>query len=337
MVNSFPCAVFGAAALRLAPARQNSLGQNTAKPNAVRHKKETALIKSMTGFASGTGERAPFSWAWELRSVNAKGLDLRLRVPDWIEGLETALRGILGKSLGRGSVTLSLKLSRDDSAGTLTLNEAALEAALEAMKRIEDRAIAAGLSLTPANAADLLGLRGVVETRSAEDDTAALQKALVADFQTVLAKFLDMRASEGRALQDILIRQTDQIAALVGDAHSAVAARKDDMERSLRAALDRVLTHTDADEQRVAQELALIAVKSDVTEELDRLTAHIDAARELLTQKGPVGRKLDFLMQEFNREANTLCSKSQNTDLTRVGLELKTVIDQMREQVQNVE
>ena len=295
------------------------------------------MIRSMTGFASGTGERAPFSWAWELRSVNAKGLDLRLRVPDWIEGLETALRGVLGKSLGRGSVTLSLRLSRDDTAGTLTLNESALEAALEAMKQIEDRAIAAGLSLTPANAADLLGLRGVVETRSADDDTTALQKTLVADFQTVLAKFLDMRASEGRALQDILTRQTDQIAALVQAAHTAVVTRKDDMDRSLRAALERVLTHTDADEQRFAQELAMIAVKSDVTEELDRLTAHIDAARELLAQTGPVGRKLDFLMQEFNREANTLCSKSQNTDLTRVGLELKTVIDQMREQVQNVE
>jgi len=296
------------------------------------------LINSMTGFASGTAAHSPFSWTWELRSVNAKGLDLRLRVPDWVEGLETALRGVLGKRLGRGSVSLSLKLTREEGAGALSLNEGVLSSVLEGMRQIEETAMQAGVSLTPASAADVLAIRGVMETRTTQDDTVALRAQLLADFDSVVEQFLEMRAAEGRALDEILTRQIDQIDALTGQASAVIETRSDDMERSLRAALDKVLqNYADTDEQRVAQELAVIAVKSDVTEELDRLTAHVAAARELMAQDGPVGRKLDFLMQEFNREANTLCSKSQHTDLTRVGLELKTVIDQMREQVQNVE
>lgn len=296
------------------------------------------MINSMTGFASGTAAHSPFSWTWELRSVNAKGLDLRLRVPDWVEGLETALRGVLGKRLGRGSVSLSLKLTREEGAGALSLNEGVLSSVLEGMRQIEETAMQAGVSLTPANAADVLAIRGVMETRTTQDDTVALRAQLLADFDSVVEQFLEMRAAEGRALDEILTRQIDQIDALTSQASAVIETRSDDMERSLRAALDKVLqNYADTDEQRIAQELAVIAVKSDVTEELDRLTAHVAAARELMAQDGPVGRKLDFLMQEFNREANTLCSKSQHTDLTRVGLELKTVIDQMREQVQNVE
>jgi len=297
-----------------------------------------SLIKSMTGFASGTAEHSPFSWTWELRSVNAKGLDLRLRVPDWIEGLETALRGVLGKRLGRGSVSLSLKLTREEGAGALTLNAGVLSSVLEGMRQIEETAMQAGVSLTPASAADVLAIRGVMEMRTTPDDSAALRAVLLADFDAIVVQFLEMRAAEGRALDEILMRQIDQIDILTSQATAVIETRKDDMERSLRAGLDKVLqNYADTDEQRIAQELALIAVKSDVTEELDRLTAHVAAARDLMAQDGPVGRKLDFLMQEFNREANTLCSKSQHTDLTRVGLELKTVIDQMREQVQNVE
>ncbi len=296
------------------------------------------MIKSMTGFASGTGELASFSWTWELRSVNAKGLDLRLRVPDWIDGLETGLRGALSRGLGRGSVTLSLKLSREESGGALAINEPVLGSILAALQTVEQRALDAGLSIKPATAAEILTIRGVVETRATDDDTAALQKRLMSDFDGLFSRFLEMRQSEGRALHAVLTRQVDQIETLLAQAKTAIAARAGDMERALRTALDRVMNNfAEADEQRIAQELALIAVKSDVTEELDRLSAHIDAARDLLKQAEPVGRKLDFLMQEFNREANTLCSKSQNAELTRIGLELKTVIDQMREQVQNVE
>jgi uncharacterized protein (TIGR00255 family) len=160
----------------------------------------------------------------------------------------------------------------------------------------------------------------------------------MADFETLLADFLDMRGREGAALRQVLERQLDEIAALTAQARAVLAPRAESMAAALRTALERVVgTAEGADPDRVAQELALIAVKADVAEELDRLTAHVEAAHTLLQETGPVGRKLDFLTQEFNREANTLCSKAQDRDLTRIGLDLKAVIDQMREQVQNVE
>ncbi len=292
----------------------------------------------MTAFAAAKGGTSQHSWAWELRSVNAKGLDIRARMPDWIEGLEAALRARLGKALARGSVTLNLRVTREEGEAGQSVNEAALGAVLSALARVEARAKHEGLSLSPTSAADILGLRGVLETSASEDEAAGLKAALMKDFEPVLDAFLQMRASEGAALAAILGGQLDEIARLTAAATQAAEARRGDMAEALQASLARVMgAAEEADPQRIAQELALIAVKSDITEELDRLRAHVDAARELLDTDGPVGRKLDFLMQEFNREANTLCSKSQNTELTRIGLDLKTVIDQMREQVQNVE
>jgi len=296
------------------------------------------VLRSMTAFAASKGAQHGFSWTWEMRSVNGKGLDLRLRVPDWVEGLEPALRARLGKALGRGNVSLNLKLSRDDGAGALAVNAAQLEDVLTAMAEVENRAMARGVTLAPATAADLLGLRGVLDTGAADEDTEALRTTLLSDFESLLTAFLDMRATEGRALADVLTAQLDEIERLTAEAAQAAEARRPEMEEAFKAALARVMETADtADETRVAQELALIAVKADVTEEIDRLRAHIAAARDLLASGSPVGRKLDFLSQEFNREANTLCSKAQNKGLTAIGLELKTVIDQMREQVQNVE
>ena len=296
------------------------------------------MIKSMTGFASAKGAQAPFSWGWELRSVNSKGLDLRLRVPDWISGLEAGLRGQLGKVVSRGSVTLSLRVSREDTAGVLQVNQPALDGVLSAMAEVEAQAMERGVTLAPSKAADLLALRGVLESGQDEDDTTALAKVLLAEFEGLVAEFLKMRADEGIALDTILRGQLSDIAKLTEDAATLAEARKDQMAETLKANLARVMENADGlDPQRVAQELAMIAVKADVTEEIDRLRAHVQAAHALLDEAGAVGRKLDFLMQEFNREANTLCSKSQSTDLTAVGLSLKAVIDQMREQVQNVE
>ncbi|WP_417675915.1 YicC/YloC family endoribonuclease [Pseudodonghicola sp.] len=296
------------------------------------------MIRSMTGFASAKGERAPFTWGWELRSVNGKGLDLRLRVPDWLDGLETALRADLSKVLARGNVTLSLRLTRSDFAANAVLNPGLLTAALDALARIEAEAQMRGVDLAPSRASDLLCLRGMMEAGSEAEDYSALVSQLKAELRPLIAAFLEMRRAEGKALEKLLRGQLDQVVILVGEAATLAEARKSAMADTLRANLARVLDNIDgADPDRVAQELALIAVKADVTEELDRLRAHVEAARELLDNGGAVGRKLDFLMQEFNREANTLCSKSQNSDLTRVGLDLKAVIDQMREQVQNVE
>ena len=293
---------------------------------------------SMTGFASAKGHEAGFSWAWELRSVNSKGLDLRLRVPDWVPGLEAALRARLSRDITRGAVTLSLRLGREDETGQLTLDMAQLDAVLDALAAVETRALDRGISLAPSRAADLLGLRGVLDTASADDDGEALKTALMTAFEPLIADFLAMRRAEGAALNDVIAAQLDTIAGLTADAAEAAQARRDEQAEALNAALARVMDGAaGVDEARIAQELALIAVKADITEELDRLTAHVAAARELLGAGAPIGRKFDFLAQEFNREANTLCSKSGAKALTAIGLELKTVIDQMREQIQNVE
>lgn len=296
------------------------------------------MLTSMTGFASAQGQTEGYAWTWELRSVNGKGLDLRLRVPDWIEGLEAALRARLVRAVTRGNVTLSLRVQGDEQGAGLVLNPAQMDVALRAMADVEALAMERGLTLAPANAADILGLRGVMEPGRAALDSAALCATLLTGFEPVLDGFLAMRVNEGRAVARLLGGHLDEIARLTDAAADAAEARKPEVAANLRAALARV---TDAangiDPDRVAQELALLAVKADVTEEIGRLRAHVQASRDLLTKGGPVGRKLDFLAQEFNREANTLCSKSQNAALTAIGLDLKSVIDQLREQVQNVE
>ncbi|WP_170449985.1 YicC/YloC family endoribonuclease [Ruegeria arenilitoris] len=296
------------------------------------------MIKSMTGFASGKGALGPHSWSWELRSVNGKGLDMRLRVPDWLTGLEAALRADMSKQISRGNVTLSLRVAREETAAELKLNEGAMSAALEALAQAEELAVNKGVALAPSKASDLLMLKGMLDAAAEDDDPAPLVEALKSEFGSLLAEFVTMRRDEGQALASILSAQLDQIQTLTEQASELAERRKDAMADTLRQNLARVMENSQgADPDRVAQELALIAVKADITEELDRLAAHVVAARALLEQEAPVGRKLDFLMQEFNREANTLCSKSQNSDLTTIGLELKAVIDQLREQVQNVE
>jgi uncharacterized protein (TIGR00255 family) len=295
---------------------------------------------SMTGFAARRGAGAGYTWVWDLRSVNGKGLDLRLRVPDWIDGLEVAIRAELQKAVTRGNVSLTLKVAQEEGReeGAFRLNEAALGAALAALARVEATAMETGLTLAQPTAADVLTLRGVIDATAQDTDTTPLRAALLADLPGLLQDFATMRAGEGQALAAVLTGQLDLIANLTADAQRETAARAATQVDTLREALARILAANDAvDETRLAQELALLAVKTDVTEELDRLTAHVAAARAHVADPGPVGRKLDFLMQEFMREANTLCSKAQSLALTRIGLDLKTVIDQMREQVQNVE
>jgi uncharacterized protein (TIGR00255 family) len=299
------------------------------------------MTVSMTGFASRKGQGAGHGWAWDIRSVNGKGLDLRLRVPDWIDGLELALRTEIGKALSRGNVSLTLKVQKDgmgDGGEGMRVNAPALQSVLRALAEVESAAMGAGVTLAQPTSADVLMVRGVIDTSAADEDTAPLRAAILADLPPLLADFSAMRAAEGAALNAVIAAQLDRIATLTHEAAAIAEARRDSAATALRDALAKVLAAADGlDETRLAQELALIAVKQDVTEELDRLAAHVDAARALLAEDGPVGRKFDFLMQEFMREANTLCSKAQALALTRIGLDLKTVIDQMREQVQNVE
>ncbi|MEM9788293.1 MAG: YicC/YloC family endoribonuclease [Pseudomonadota bacterium] len=296
------------------------------------------MIKSMTAFASRTGTHGATSWRWEMRGVNARGLDLRLRLPDGIDGLEVALRGALNAALGRGNVTVNLRLNREETATGLVLDHAQLDAVLTALHAVQERAFAMGVTLAQPTAADVLGQRGVLIAAGEDADSAALAAALIADIAPLLDDFVKMRETEGAALQDVIAAQLSTIEELTDAAAKAAAERAPQVQENLTTALRRVLDDVaEMDEQRIAQELAVLAVKSDVTEEIDRLAAHVAAARDLLDGKKPAGRKLDFLAQEFNREANTLCAKAQDTGLTGIGLDLKAVIDQMREQIQNVE
>ncbi len=295
------------------------------------------MIRSMTAFAATQGSAEGAQWVWEIRSVNGRGLDVKLRLPEGFATIEADLRAKIGAVADRGNVSAALKLNRTQTEGQLDVDEARLDLILEALDRVQDRAFAKGVTLGQPTAADVLAQRGVLVAR-AEDTTEALLEPVMTSFETALADFSEMRNAEGRALLAVLSDQIDQIEALTADAVAAAAGRGEAVKAQMTNALARVMdTGVPVDGDRVAQELALLAVKSDVTEEIDRLGAHVNAARELLAAGGPVGRKLDFLTQEFNREANTLCSKAGAKDLTQIGLALKAVIDQMREQVQNVE
>ena len=296
------------------------------------------MIQSMTAFASRTGAMNGASWAWEMRGVNARGLDLRLRVADGLEGLEQAVRAALTARFSRGNISLTLRVQRDDSASALTIDAEQLDRVLAALDQIQERAFEKGVTLAQATSADVLQQKGVVVQGRAEDDAEALVAALLADLEPLLDDFTAMRRSEGTALRSVLLDHLGTIAELTDSAASAAAARLEETRANMTAALRRVVDEvSEADPARIAQELAIIAVKQDVTEEINRLKVHIGAAKALLDDPKPAGRKLDFLAQEFNREANTLCSKSQAAPLTAIGLDLKAVIDQMREQIQNVE
>lgn len=294
---------------------------------------------SMTGFASGQGAHEGWTWVWDLRAVNGRGLDLRLRLPDWIDGLEAALRPKIQGVARRGTITLGLRVARAEAGDQARLNTAVLAETLDHIALIEAAAMAHGVNIIAPSATDILNQRGILESGARDDGaTEALKQAILADIGEGLNGFSAMRAREGAALETVIRARLDEIAGLVSRAEGELDARTAQTREALQAALARVLDTVDAaDPQRVAQELAMIAVKTDVTEELDRLRAHVSAARALLDQDGPVGRKLDFLTQEFMREANTLCAKAQGGGLTGIGLDLKTAIDQMREQVQNLE
>ena len=295
-------------------------------------------LQSMTGFASVSGQTDGVEWAWEARSVNARGLDLRARLPEGLEGLEARARTEGAKQLKRGTVNYSLKMQRPEGNGLAQLNPDALAVMIEATKAARDMAQANGLELAPPSACDILNLRGVLDHGRRAENSKALEDAVNAGLIDLFSALKSSRAQEGEALSGILTTQIDQIKALLAAARETDTARSARSGTLLQARVQALLEDTKiVDEARLAQELATLAVKADITEEIDRLEAHIASAYALLDEDGPVGRKLDFLMQEFNREANTLCSKSGDAALTAVGLELKVTIDQMREQVQNVE
>ena len=295
------------------------------------------MVQSMTGFAAVTGEAETVSWSVEVRGVNAKGLDVRLRVPDKLVPQEQAIKSVFTKRFSRGNINVGIRVERSASEKMVNIDDDVVDGYLSAAIAIRSRARNLGLKLKESSAADFLALRGVL---TSEDEAAVNlpMSDILATIGQAVDEFERMRIEEGAALFVILSGQITQIEGFVSEAAELAQARKDQVAVTLRKNIAKIVDNADGiDEARLTQELALLAVKSDVTEEIDRLRAHVDSARTLLAQDGAIGRKLDFLMQEFNREANTLCSKSQNTELTQRGLDLKAVIDQMREQVQNVE
>ncbi len=293
-------------------------------------------LKSMTGFARTDGTIGPTSWHWEVRSVNSRGLDIRLRLPPGHEGFEPRIREAVGKRMVRGSLSINLNLKRGEGAAQIKLNEAALRQVLAALDSLKGT-----IDMAPPRPEALLGLKGVlevVEPEESEAEAEARTAAMLAGLGQALEAAVRAREAEGRHLEAVLLEQLTVIERLVAVIEAAPARSPEAIRQRLKEQVGRLLeTGTTLDEGRLYQEAAMLATRADVAEELKRLGAHVAAARELLAAREPAGRRLDFLAQEFNREANTVCSKSIDPETTRAGLELKAVIDQMREQVQNIE
>jgi uncharacterized protein (TIGR00255 family) len=293
-------------------------------------------IKSMTGFARADGTIGATNWHWEVRSVNGRGLDIRSRLPPGYEGLEPRVRELVSKRISRGSISLNLAVRGSDANSQIRLNERALEHVLAALQQLKSV-----VDVAQPRADGLLGIKGVlevVEPEEKEADVEARNQAMLAGLAEALDNMVRARAGEGRRLQTIIQEQLTSIERLVAGIAALPARSPSVIRERLKEQVGRLLeTGINLDEARLYQEAALLGARADIEEELKRLETHIAGARELIVSSEPAGRRLDFLAQEFNREANTLCSKANDAETTKAGLELKSVIDQMREQVQNIE
>jgi uncharacterized protein (TIGR00255 family) len=294
------------------------------------------VLSSMTGFARGHGVAASYAWAWELKSVNAKGLDLRLRLPPGWDAVEAPVRNAANQVLSRGTVYGTLNVAREGVAPVVRVNEPVLAAVLATMQGLAGRVDAA-----PPQLDGILALKGVIEVLDqdeSEDARRAAETAVIAGFQATLAELAGMRRHEGAALGQILNERLGEIAALTARAEAAPGRRPEAIKARLAEQIATLLEASGRfDPDRLHQEAILIASKADIREELDRLAAHVAQAQKLIAGGGAIGRRLDFLAQELNRESNTLCAKSNDVELTNIGLELKSVVEQFREQVQNLE
>lgn len=293
-------------------------------------------VASMTGFAESAGSHDGLRWRWEAKSVNGRSLDMRLRTPPGYDGLEQPARRLAGERFQRGSFQISLTVETEASARGLSIDAAALASAV----RIA-REVAAETGLAPARVDGILALKGVIVQDESEslDEKARGQRdaAILESLAVALNMLVKARGNEGAKLAALMNSQIGEIERLTQEAAGLAATQPEALRARLSAQLAELLAGAPVPPDRLAQEVALLATRADVREELDRLTAHVQDARALMAQGKGVGRKLDFLAQEFNREANTLCSKSSDIALTRTGLALKAVIDQFREQAQNVE
>ncbi len=296
-------------------------------------------LSSMTGFARADGETGDYRWTWEIRSVNGRNLDLRFRLPGGFEAIEPGARRLAGEKLGRGSLSCNLQISRTGEQATYRVNHTLLQQ-LAGIVTEAGRTVVA----EPARLDGLLALRGVIEIDEPEETEAergVRNDAVLTSLAGALDELVAMRDEEGARLAAIVAGQLDEVEKLTEQAKALAAAQPEALRQRLAAAVGELLAGGQAlPEDRLAQEVAILAAKADIREELDRLTAHVASARALIEgggTDGKAGRRLDFMAQELNREANTLCSKSQDVELTRLGLELKVAVDRIREQVQNIE
>jgi uncharacterized protein (TIGR00255 family) len=293
-------------------------------------------VSSMTGFARTTGSNAICSWQWDLRSVNGKSLDLRFRLPAGLEHIEAASRAILLAHFRRGSIQASLTCENVETGSSIVIDERALEQAIVLSERLRKR-----LGGGEANIEALLGLRGIMDIKShsvSEEQSADRDACCLAALDVAAIQLKAARVEEGTKTRQVLETALNRIAELVGQATDNPARKPDMIKARLEDQVERMFSLSNSfDAARLHQEAMLLATRFDIQEELDRLQSHISAARDLLRSADAIGRKFEFLSQEFNREANTLCAKSNDTALTNTGLELKITIEQLREQVQNIE
>ncbi|WP_147307844.1 YicC/YloC family endoribonuclease [Fulvimarina endophytica] len=292
-------------------------------------------LRSMTGFARSQARSSNASLVWELKSVNGRGLDLRLRMPAGFDALEPDVRALASRYLARGSVQINLTVEWDERPSALQVDRDRLTLVLQ----ISDELVASGRASLP-RTDGLLGLKGIIEWEQAQDGAPTLQDDLIRaskeSFAEAVEQLRQARQEEGRSLGRVIAALLDRIGALARDAREERTRHPEFLRLRIAEQAAR-LAEQAIDEQRLVQELALIAVRADISEELDRLDSHIDAAHGLLAANEPVGRRFDFLTQEMNRESNTICSKSNSVALTAIGLDLKVAVDQLREQVQNIE
>lgn len=293
-------------------------------------------LSSMTGFARRHGVCGPYAWAWEIKSVNGKGLDLRLRLPPGWDAVEAGLRSCAAQTLARGSIQAGLTVERGGVAPAVQVNTAVVDALVTAARQLARR-----IEASPPTLDGLLGLKGVIDIGEAsenEEERRGAEEAVKAGFAEAIVALGDMRRHEGAALARVLGSRLDEIAALTQRAERVPGRQPEAIRARLAEQIATLLAQSERfDPDRLHQEAILIATKADVREELDRLAAHVAQSKTLIEQGGPIGRRLDFLAQEFNREANTLCAKANDLELTTIGMELKAAVEQFREQVQNVE
>jgi uncharacterized protein (TIGR00255 family) len=292
-------------------------------------------LSSMTGFARVQGQSGPYAWGWEIKSVNAKGLDVRLRLPLGWDAVEAPVRTKASDILSRGTVYATLSVERQGVAPTVRVNERVLDSVLCVATDL-----AARLKTHPPTVEGLLALKGVLEVSEQEErpeERARAEGEIVAGFGRALKDLAQARRDEGAALGRVLHARLEEIGALTERADKTPGRKPEAVKARLAEQVAALMDSGRFDADRLHQEAILIASKADIREELDRLAAHVAQARKLIADGGPIGRRLDFLSQELNRESNTLCAKANDVELTNIGLELKTVVEQFREQVQNLE